>query len=81
MFRSSNFSFLVTFGNQNMKILHNICLHFARKDGQDGKKAEKETHAAKVTKIPKTKRRKHGMNQQQNLKIWPTPSLQSPLEY
>ena len=35
-----------------MKILHNLCLHFARQDGQDGKKW-KENHATKVTKIPK----------------------------
>ena len=46
----------------NMKILHNLCLHFARQDGQDGKK-RKENHATKVTKIPKTKRQKYGMNQ------------------
>ena len=45
-----------------MKILHNLCLHFARQDGQDGKKW-KENHATKVTKIPKTKRRKYGMNE------------------
>ena len=44
-----------------MKILRNLCLHFARQDGQDGKKREKN-HATKVTKIPKTKRRKYGMN-------------------
>ena len=37
-----------------MKILSNLCLHFARLDGQDGKK-EKENHATKVTKIPKPK--------------------------
>ena len=44
-----------------MKILRNLCLHFARQDGHDGKK-QKENHANKVTKIPKTKRRKYGMN-------------------
>ena len=44
-----------------MKILRNLCLHFARQDGQDGKKW-KENHAPKVTKIPKTKRKKYGMN-------------------
>ena len=38
-----------------MKILRNLCLHFARQDGQDGKK-RKENHATKLTKIPKTKR-------------------------
>ena len=43
MFRSSHFSFLV-FGHfwlrsyENTKILRNLCLHFARQDGQDGKK-------------------------------------------
>ena len=45
-----------------MKILRNLCLHFARQDEQDGKK-RKENHATKVTKIPKTKRRKYGMNE------------------
>ena len=45
-----------------MKILRNLCLHFARQDGQDGKN-QKENHATKVTKIPKTKRRKYGMNE------------------
>ena len=48
------FWFLVTFGNEVTKILHNLCLHFARQDGQDGKK-RKENHATKVTKIPKDK--------------------------
>ena len=62
MFCSSHFSFLV-FGHfwqqsyQNTKILCNLCLHFARQDGQDGKKG-KENHATKVTK-----RRKYGMNE------------------
>ena len=45
-----------------MKILRNLCLHFARQDGQDGKK-RKENHATKLTKIPKTKRQKYGMNE------------------
>ena len=49
------FWFLVTFGDKVTKKLHNLCLHFARQDGQDGKK-RKENHATKVTKIPKTKR-------------------------
>ena len=67
MFRSSHFSFLV-FGHfwqrsyENRKILRNLCLHFARQDGQDGKKPE-ENHATKVTKITKTKRQKYGMNE------------------
>ena len=46
-----------------MKILRNLCLHFARQDGQDGKK-QKENHATEVIKIPKTKRRKYGMNKE-----------------
>ena len=43
IFRSSHFWFLV-FGHfwrqshVNIKILRNLCLHFARQDGQDGKK-------------------------------------------
>ena len=45
-----------------MKILGNRCVYFARQDGQDGKK-RKENHATKVSKIPKTKRRKYGMNE------------------
>ena len=67
MFRSSHFSFLV-FGHfwlrsyENTKILRNLCLHFARQDGQDGKKM-KGNHETKATEIPKTKRRKYGMNQ------------------
>ena len=36
--------------SENMKILRNLCLHFARQDGKDGKK-RKENHATKVTKI------------------------------
>ena len=62
MFHSSYFSFLVTFGNVVTKILSNLCLHFARQDGQDRKKG-RENNVAKVTKIPKTKRRKYGMNE------------------
>jgi hypothetical protein len=47
---------------QKYEILCNLCLHFARQDGQDRKK-RKENHATKVTKIPKTKRQKYGMNE------------------
>ena len=43
---------------QNYKNISNLCLHFAKQGGEDGKKW-KENHAAKVTKIPKTKRRKY----------------------
>ena len=51
LFHSSHFSFLI-FGHfwqrsyENMKILHNLCLHFARQDVQVGKKW-KENHATK----------------------------------
>ena len=67
LFRSSHCLFLV-FGHfwqqsyKDKKILRNLCLHFARQDGQDGKN-RKENHSTKVTKIPKTKGRKHGMNE------------------
>ena len=59
MFRSSHFSFLVFVqfwqrNYENTKILCNLCLHFPRQNGQDGKK-RKENHATKVTKIPKDK--------------------------
>ena len=47
---------------ENAKILRNLCLHFARQDGKT-EKNRKENHATKVTKIPKTKRRKHGINE------------------
>ena len=66
LFRSSKISFLV-FGHfwrrsyENMKILQILCLHFARQDGQGGKK-RKENHSTKVTKIPKTKSQNNGMN-------------------
>ena len=60
------FLFLVTFGNEVMKILRNLCLHFARQDGQDGKKW-KENHATKVTKIPKTKRQNSNNNEYPSL--------------
>ena len=52
---------------ENTKILHNLWLHFAKQDGQDGKK-RKENHAAEVTKIPKTKRQKYGINKTFNRK-------------
>ena len=66
MFGSYHYWFLV-FGHfwqwcyENMKILYNICLHFARQGRQEGKN-RKENRATKVTKIQKTKRRKYGMN-------------------
>ena len=62
MFHSFHFSFLV-FGHEYTKILHNLCIHFTRQDGQDGKKTKKENHTTKVIKMPKTKRQKYGMNE------------------
>ena len=44
----------------------NLCLHFARQDGQDGKN-RKENHATKVTKIPKTKRQNSNNNEYPSL--------------
>ena len=38
LFRSSHFWFLVTFGNEVTKILHNLCLHFPRQDGKKNRK-------------------------------------------
>ena len=52
-------------------MVHNLCLHIARQDGQDRKK-RKENHTTKVTKITKTKRRKYGMNETlvKKLALW-----------
>ena len=62
------FWFLVTFDYKATKIRKfYLCLHFARQDGQDGKN-RKENHATKVTEIPKTKRRKYGMNETKETK-------------
>ena len=58
---------MVTFGDEVTKIRKyyiNICLHFARQDGQVGKNRI-ENHVTKVTKIPKTKGLKYGMNKTQ----------------
>ena len=65
MFALSQILFLVTFGDKDTKILSNLCLHFARQDGQDRKKG-RENNVAKVTKIPKTKIRKYVMNKTVN---------------
>ena len=43
MFRSSHFLFLVTFGDKVTKTLCNLCLHFARQDGQEEKKTERKS--------------------------------------
>ena len=61
------FLFLVTFGDEvtkNTKILHNLCLHFARQDGQDGKKnGGKKITQHKWPKYPKPKKQKYGMKE------------------
>ena len=62
IFRFFGFWSVLVTNLRNYKRLHNLCLHFARQDGQDGKK-RKEKHATKVTKIQKTKRQKCGMNE------------------
>ena len=56
------FWFLVTFGDEVMKIIRD----FGRQDGQDRKKRE-DNHATKATKRPKTKRQKYGMNNEQHI--------------
>ena len=38
------FGFLVTFGDEVTKIFRNLFLHFARQDGQDGKRTERKSH-------------------------------------
>ena len=60
MFCSFRFSFLVFSyfwqqSNENMKILLNICLYFARQDGQDGKQTESKSQNHQNTKNQKTK--------------------------
>ena len=62
MFVSFLFLSVLARSYEDMKIFHNLCLHFARQDGQGNKKWE-ENHANKVTKILKTKTRKYGMNE------------------
>ena len=68
---TSHFSFFVfdhfwRWSYKNTKISHNLCLHFARQDEQEGEN-RKENHATKVTKIPKNKKQK-GMNETQVMK-------------
>ena len=62
MFRSSHFWFLVTFGDEVMKIQKYYVLFVYILQGKTEKK-QKENHATKVTKIPKTKRQKYGMKE------------------
>ena len=65
MFRSSHFWFLVTFGDEVMKIRKYYVIFVYILKGKMGKteKKWKENHTTKVTKIAKTKRRKYGMNE------------------
>ena len=64
MFRSSHFWFLV-FGHfwwrsyENTKILHNLCLHFARQDGKDGKREGKNWKKITQLKWPKYQKPKN----------------------
>ena len=72
LFRSSHFSFLVTFGDEVMKIRKYYVIFVYILQGKMGKtgKKRKENHATKVTKIPKTKRRKYGMNETKVKILW-----------
>ena len=65
MFSSSHFWFLVTFGEEVMKIQKYYVIFVYILQGKMGKtvKKRKENHATKMTKIPTTKRRKNGMNE------------------
>ena len=65
LFHSSHFSFLVTFGNEVTKIRKYYVIFVYILQGKMGKteKNWKENHTTKVTKIPKTKRRKYRMNE------------------
>ena len=59
------FWFLVTFGDEITKIRKYYIIFVYILQGKMGKteKIRKKNHATKVTKIPKTKRRKYGMNE------------------
>ena len=71
------FWILVTFGGE-VKIQKYYVIFVYILEGKMGKTGEKqkENHATKVTKIPKTKRRKYGMNKTlvpkvKTLKLYP----------
>ena len=57
--------FLVTFGNKVTKIgKYYVTFEYILQDKMSKtEKNWKENHATKVTKIPKSKRRKYGMNE------------------
>ena len=73
-FPSSHFSFLV-FGHfwqqsyENTKILQNLCLHFARQDGQDGNKNGKKITQLNWPKYQNPKDEKMGCMKQKSCKI------------
>ena len=50
-----------------MKILSNLCLHFARQDGQDGKKTERKSHNYKSDQ--NTKRQKKKIWDERNISL------------
>ena len=64
MFHSSHFLFLVTFGDEVTEIQKYYAIFVCTLQGKIGKTENKwkEDPPAKVTKIPKTKRRKYGMD-------------------
>ena len=59
-----HFQFLLTFGDEVMKIQKYYLIFVYILQGKMGKteKKRKENHTTNVTKIPKTKRQKYGMN-------------------
>ena len=57
------FWFLVIFGDDVTKIRKYYVIFVYILQGKARRKKWKENHATKVTKIPKTKRRKYGMNE------------------
>ena len=62
MFCSSHFLFLDSFGDEVTKIRKCYVIFVCILQGKTGK-TQNENHATKVTKIPKTIRRKYGMNE------------------
>ena len=46
------FWFLITFGDEVMKIIRNLCLHFAKQDRQDGKDGKNRKKITQL-KLPK----------------------------
>ena len=61
-------SLLMTKCYKNMKILYNLCLHFARQDGQDGKRNGKIIMQLKRPKYQKSKDKNMDKTKQSNKK-------------